>query len=137
MTPQEKARQLRPLIEKATQSLSDEDALMAVELFPHYAIGVSYKINNRFFWSQTQKLYKVLLDHTSAAEWQPDTATSLYVEVTPPGVIPVWKQPLGAADAYMTDDKVYYPDEQGSIYISIVDNNVWAPNIYGWTIWEE
>lgn len=132
MTPQEKARLLRPFIEKASASLSDEDALSAVELFPHYAIGVPYTIGERFFWHENGKLYKVLQGHTSSAEWTPDTAVSLYVEVTPPGVIPVWKQPTGAQDAYMIGDKVHYPDEEGPVYISIVDNNVWAPNVYGW-----
>ena len=48
------------------------------------------------------------------------------------GEIPVWKQPTGAQDAYMTGDKVYYPTKNDAIYISTVDNNVWAPDVYGW-----
>lgn len=134
MTPQEKARRLRPLIEKASASLSDEDALSAVELFPHYATGIAYQTGDRFLWEEDGKLYKVLQAHTSSAEWTPDAAVSLYVEVTPPGVIPVWKQPTGATDAYMTGDKVYYPDENGDVYISAVDNNVWQPGVYGWNL---
>lgn len=132
MTPQEKARALRPFIEKASKSLTDEDAVNAAELFPHYAIGVSYATGERLFWRTNRKLYKVLQDHVSAEEWPPDSAVSLYVEVTPPGVIPVWKQPTGAQDAYMAGDKVHYPDENGPVYISTVDNNVWAPGVYGW-----
>lgn len=135
MTYQEKARALRPLIEKAAASLSDDDALEAVELFPHYAVDIAYQTGDRFLWLENGKLYKVLQAHTSSAEWTPDTAVSLYVEVTPPGVIPVWKQPTGAQDAYMTGDKVHYPDEDGPVYVSTVDNNVWQPGVYGWDLY--
>ena len=37
MTLVEYAKLLRPLIEKAVQSLSDNDALSGVALFPHWA----------------------------------------------------------------------------------------------------
>ena len=128
----DKARHLRSIILKATTSLSDDDALEAVELFPHYDVDIQYKKDDRFLWTDNGKLYKVLQDHTSAAEWKPDISPSLYVEVTPSGVIPVWRQPQSAVDAYMTGDKVHYPDENGPVYISIVDNNVWEPGVYGW-----
>lgn len=49
-----------------------------------------------------------------------------------PGEIPVWKQPTGAQDAYMIGDKVHFPDADGPVYISTVDNNVWQPGVYGW-----
>lgn len=128
----DKARHLRSIILKATTSLSDDDALEAVELFPHYSVGIEYKKDDRFMWAESGKLYKVLQNHTSSAEWKPDISPSLYVEVTPSGVIPVWRQPQSAVDAYMTGDKVHYPDEDGPVYISIVDNNVWEPTVYGW-----
>ena len=47
MTPQERARQLRPIIEKAAEFLPDDDALEAVELFPAWATGVSYTADER------------------------------------------------------------------------------------------
>ena len=45
-----------------------------------------------------------------------------------------WKQPTGAHDAYMIGDKVIYTD--GNIYKSLIDNNVWSPDVYpnGWEI---
>lgn len=131
---QDHARHLRSIILKATTSLSDDDALEAVELFPHYDVNIQYKKDDRFLWTDNGKLYKVLQDHTSAAEWKPDISPSLYVEVTPSGVIPVWRQPLSAVDAYMAGDKVHYPDEEGPIYVSTVDNNVWEPGVYGWEL---
>ena len=51
-----------------------------------------------------------------------------------PGTIPIWKQPTGAQDAYMTGDKVHYPDADGPVYVSTVDNNVWQPGVYGWEL---
>lgn len=130
MKPQERARQLRPLIEKAAESLPDDDALEAVELFPAWATGVSYTANERV--SYADKLYRCVQSHTSQAEWTPDATPALWTEVAKPGEIPVWKQPTGAQDAYMTGDKVWYPEKDTTVYVSIVDNNVWQPGVYGW-----
>lgn len=45
-----------------------------------------------------------------------------------------WRQPTGAQNAYMTGDKVHYPDTDGPVYVSIVDDNVWSPITYGWEV---
>jgi hypothetical protein len=134
MTPQEKARQLRPLIEKAAESLSDDDALEAVELFPAWATGVSYIADERV--SYAEKLYRCVQSHTSQADWTPDATPALWTEVAKPGEIPVWKQPTGAQDAYQKGDKVHYPGKDDPVYISTVDNNVWSPQTYGWELAE-
>lgn len=132
MKPQERARQLRPIIEKAAESLTDEDALEAVELFPSWATGVSYTADERV--SYADKLYRCVQSHTSQADWTPDVTPALWTEVPKPGEIPVWKQPTGAQDAYMTGDKVHYPTKDDPVYISTVDNNVWSPDVYGWSL---
>lgn len=132
MTPQEKARQLRPLIEKAAGSLPDDDALEAVELFPAWATGVSYTANERV--SYADKLYRCAQSHTSQADWTPDVTPALWTEVAKPGEIPVWKQPTGAQDAYQKGDKVHYPGKGDPVYVSTVDNNVWEPRVYGWDL---
>lgn len=134
MTPQEKARQLRPLIEKAAISLTDTDALDAVELFEHWAVGHSVSIGDRLEYGG--KLYKCVQTHTTAAEWPPDATPALWTEVAKPSEIPVWKQPTGAQDAYMTGEKVHYPDADGPVYVSTVDNNTWEPGVYGWEVVE-
>lgn len=134
MTPQEKARQLRPLIEKAAVSLTDTDALDAVELFEHWAVGHSVSIGDRLEYGG--KLYKCVQTHTTAAEWPPDATPALWTEVAKPSEIPVWKQPTGAQDAYMTGEKVHYPDADGPVYVSTVDNNTWVPGVYGWEVVE-
>lgn len=130
MTPQEIARALRPLIERAAASLSDEDALGGVELFPAWAGDVDYTVDERIRYGD--KLYRCVQAHTSQSNWTPDATPALWTEVAAPGEIPVWRQPTGAQDAYNTGDKVHYPDADGAVYVSIVDNNVWEPGVYGW-----
>lgn len=113
MTPQEKARQLRPLIEKAAVSLDDADALEAVELFPPYAVGVAYTSGFRFRYGE--KLYKVLQDHTSQEDWKPDSTPSLYAEVEKPGEGDSPDNPIGyngnmelLSGKYYSQDGVVY-----------------------------
>lgn len=128
----ERAYQLRAMIEKAAASLRDEDALTAPELFPAWMSGTSYETNERVRYGD--KLYKVIQAHTSQPDWTPDATPALFVEVAPPGVIPVWRQPTGAQDAYNTGDRVRYPDERGTVYESTIDGNIWSPEAYpaGW-----
>lgn len=132
MTPQEKARALRPMIEKASVSLPDEDALEAVELFPAWKAETAYAVGERIRYGE--KLYRCEQAHTSQAAWIPPETPALWTEVAKPGEIPVWKQPTGAQDAYMTGDKVHYPDKDGPVYMSTVDNNTWPPDVYGWEL---
>lgn len=132
MTPQEKARALRPLIEKAATSLDDADALEAVELFKTWYSGISYLADERVQYNG--KLYRCVQSHTSQADWEPDRTPALWTDVAKPGEIPVWKQPTGAQDAYMRGDKVHYPTADDPVYVSTVDNNVWEPTVYGWEV---
>lgn len=121
---------LRELIEKASTSLEDGDALDAVELFPAWAEGIAYAVGQRIQYGG--KLYKCVQAHTSQADWTPAATPAMWTEVAKPGEIPVWRQPTGAQNAYMTGDKVHYPDADGPVYVSTVDNNVWEPGVYGW-----
>lgn len=134
MTPQEKARQLRPLIEKAAVSLDDADAIEAVELFKAWYSGIAYLADERVRYGD--KLYRCVQSHTSQADWEPDRTPALWTEVAKPGEIPVWKQPTGAQDAYMIGDLVHYPDADSPVYKSVIDNNIWSPEAYpaGWEV---
>ena len=126
----EKAIALRALIEKAAISLSDEDALGGVELFPAWAADTAYELGVRIRYDG--KLYRCEQAHTSQAGWEPPFVPALWTEVAKPGEIPVWRQPTGAQDAYNKGDKVHYPDKDGPVYVSIVDANTWPPDVYGW-----
>lgn len=120
---------------------TDAESILAVaSVFPGYEVGKAYKAKEVFSYGENSvgdaQLYQVLQDHTSAAEWTPDTATSLYkkIGVTEDG-FPEWVQPLGATDAYNTGDVVSY---NGTLYQSVIDGNVWSPEAYpaGWSVYE-
>lgn len=118
-----------------------EKMLSVASVFPKYEVGKAYKTKDVFSYGENSvgdaQLYQVLQNHTSAEEWTPDTATSLYkkIGVTDDGY-PEWVQPLGASDAYNTGDVVSY---NGMLYRSLIDTNVWSPDEYptGWAIVEE
>lgn len=124
------------LVQKIDVDTELEKLLEIPYLFPAYSVGIQYKTKDVFSYGVNEvgdpQLYQVLQDHTSAAEWTPDTATSLYkkIGVTEEGY-PEWVQPLGATDAYNTGDIVSY---KGVLYRSLINGNVWSPEAYpsGW-----
>ena len=128
MTYTERARALRPYIEKAAVSLTDADALESVELFPAWAAGVAYAVDERIQYGGT--LYRVVQAHTSQADWVPDKTPALFVVVSL-DEWPEFVQPTGAHDAYKKGDKVTF---EGKHYISLIDANVYSPAAYpaGW-----
>ena len=113
-----------------------EEMMSVSSVFPAYQVGKAYKAKQVFSYGTNSmgdpQLYQVLQDHTSAAEWTPDTTASLYKAIgVASGGYPEWVQPLGASDAYNTGDIVSY---NGKLYKSTIDANVWAPDAYpaGW-----
>lgn len=130
MTLLELARKLRPYIEKAAISLSDEDALEASNLFPNWETAFIYAKDDRVRYEGI--LYKCLQAHTSQEAWTPTAAPSLWAKVLIPdeNVIPEWEQP-GSTNPYMKGDKVMF---EGQVYESLIDNNIWSPATYpaGW-----
>ena len=85
MRAQDKARHLRPYIIKASASLSDADALEAVELFDEWEPDTEYEQYKRLRYDGT--LYRVRQLHTSSALYPPGSTGSeaLYEEVAEPG----------------------------------------------------
>ena len=83
MITRERAYALRRMLVKASASLSDEDALEAVELFAAWTSGTEYATDQRLRYGG--KLYRVRQDHTSQADWLPSSTPSLYAEVEKPG----------------------------------------------------
>ena len=126
-----KAKQLRQLIEQLAVTLGDETALTGVELFPMWAIGRAYAVDDRVQYGGT--LYKCVQAHTSQADWMPDITPALWVAVSIEEY-PEWVQPTGAHDAYNIGDIVSY---NGTLYISLIDANVWSPEGYpaGWEVY--
>ena len=107
--------------------LPDEDLAQIVDLWPAWAAGVSYALDEIVRHEGT--LYKVVQAHTSQSDWAPPDVPSLFAEITPPGLIAEWVQPTGAQDTYSLGDLVTHV---GQTWESTVDNNSWEPGVYGW-----
>ena len=128
------AEQFRKAVQYFATTLPEEKALVVSSIFDEWAVNVKYVTGEWVAYGVNAvgdpQLYQVLQDHTSAAQWTPDTATSLYkaVGIDPSG-IPLWVQPLGATDAYKLGDIVMHNEKK---WESSIDNNVWEPGVYGW-----
>ena len=127
---------IQDLIHNFAQTLTDEQAMEISTVYPAYEVGKAYKADEFITYGINDvgdpQLYQVLQDHSSAEQWPPDTATSLYKKIgVTSGGYPEWVQPLGATDAYNKGDIVSY---KGKLYRSTIDSNVWAPDAYpaGW-----
>ena len=106
------------------------ESLEAIKpLFDVWEAGKAYAIGKMLVYQDI--LYKVIQANTSQADWTPATAVSLYAKVLtdPAGAILPWVQP-GSTNPYMTGDKVTH---NGKTWTSTINNNVWAPGVYGWT----
>lgn len=134
----EKARKIRAMIEKASLYLSDDDAFSVPELFPMWKAGVLYEMSDKPVRVRYNGLlYRLEQTHTSQVGWEPPIVPALWTQVAEPGQIDVWRQPTGAQDAYEKGTKVWYPDKNGHIYISVFDGaNIWEPTVYGWELVE-
>ena len=121
---------VKKMLGNETDALSDEDALNVAALFPTWSskMGAAVNVGERYWYDG--RLWKVIQDHTVQADWTPDTAVSLFVEVSL-DEFPQWVQPQGTHDAYNTGDRVTF---EGKHYESTIDNNVWSPTDYpqGW-----
>ena len=110
-------------------NIDDVTAAEHADLFSPWAYPVNY-IKDQIR-RHNGALYRCLSDHTSQADWTPDTAPSLWVGISDPAEEwPTWGQPVGAHDSYNTGDKVSH---DGKHWISNTDGNVWEPGVYGWT----
>ena len=126
----DKLNALISAIRAVREAVNDETAVEVKDLFAEWKPDTEYAYHDRIL--RNDKLYRVEQAHTSQADWPPELTPALYTEIAKPGEIPVWRQPTGVQDAYMTGDEVWYPEENTDVYVSDVDNNVWSPVTYGW-----
>lgn len=127
MTKREAIAFIKSLVD-LRNSATDEQANHAPAVYPAWRVEMSYKTGDRVLYEDV--LYRVLQDHVSQEAWAPKEAPSLFAKVLIPDedVIPEWVQP-DSTNPYMIGDKVMHG---GKVWISIIDNNVWQPGIYGW-----
>lgn len=127
------AEQLRRALQIFAATLSEEQALEIASVYPAWTPERYYKtgdiLSNGTNPVGDPQLYKVVQDHMSQAIYPPGAGTeSLYTAIgLDASGYPVWAQPSGAHDAYNKGDVVNY---QGALYESLVDGNVWSPEVY-------
>lgn len=88
--------------------------------------------------SHAGKLWRMIggASHTALdANWQPSIAMSLWAETWPSGVIPEWRQPQGAHDAYPVGFTVTL---NGVFWESLINANTTEPDTQaGLQYWQE
>ena len=130
------ARNQVPVVSKVDDTANDVDGLrqdvneIQAGMFPQWdGNGYDYLTSERV--SYEGKYYRCLQSHKSQPDWTPDTAASLWAEISDPAEEwPEWKQPTGAHDAYAKGDKVSHLEKH---WTSDIDDNVYEPGVYGWT----
>ena len=129
MISKEHAYRIRAEIEKHAATLTDETALEVPEMFPKWEPR-AYAKDERVRYGGY--LYRCLQAHEANETWTPVDAPSLWAKVLipDPEVIPEWVQP-DSTNPYMKGDKVAH---NGQTWESYIDNNVWEPGVYGWSV---
>lgn len=133
------AEQLRRAMQMFAATLTDDQAMEVATLYPAWEPGKAYAVNDLIVCGTNDvgdpQIYRVAQAHTSQADWLPGATPALYTAIglTDAGYA-VWSQPTGAQDAYNTGDIVDY---NGTLYKSLIDGNVWAPDTYpaGWEVY--
>lgn len=135
--------ELRRALQLFAATLYDKEdtAVEIASLYPVWAADKQYKVNDIVQYGTNSvgdpQLYLVLQAHKSQSDWLPDATSSLYKKmgISESGY-PIWTQPLCAVDAYNLGDIVSY---NGKLYKSIINANVWAPDVYpaGWEEYTE
>ena len=99
------------------------------EVFPKWSENWTGKAGT--IMEDEGRLYRSIHDITNVAQnTKPSETPSMWTAIADPTVeYPDWSQPLGVHDAYGLDAKT---SRNGKRWISIVDNNIWEPGVYGW-----
>lgn len=126
MTPQEKARALRQIIEKAAVSLSDADASMSAELFPQL------KRDGSLIEAFTRINWKGKVMKNGAALWDreendPDHAPTLWSELDYRDGIRVIPETIDVTKQFSEGELGWWGDV---LYRSRVNGNVYTPAQY-------
>lgn len=120
------AKKIRIQIENASKLQSDNDALESKWMYKYWSSNTNYSVSCRIRYGEN--LYRCVQAHTSQDDWTPDATPALWTKISLEE-FPEWVQPTGAQDAYALGNKVTHNNKR---WISIVDNNVWMPGVYGW-----
>lgn len=108
-------------------NLTDEQALKLNLLFETWTKGMECKKDH--IVRHEGELYRIGQNHTAQEQWKPGdkgtTALYSHINITEEGY-EVWKAWDGVSGIYAKDQIVEDP-EDGLLYKSKIDNNVWGP----------
>ena len=101
------------LLIEVRPTLSDDKAVQYTEMYPHWREGIAVKVGERYQYEG--KLYKVVQEHTTAAEWIPGNVPALFtvIDVIHAGTL---TDPIPAS-ANMEYIKGKYYTQDGTIYL--------------------
>lgn len=112
------ARAIKASMDKVAAFLTDQQAAEAPMLYPKWsADSVEYKVDDRVYYTKTERLYKVITAHTSQESWTPDVTPALFtvIDVTHSGT---QDDPIPAARGMEYEYGKYYSDsEDGKLYL--------------------
>ena len=139
MNKYQAAEQFRRALQMFCQTLDDEQAMEIATVYPEWAVNTVYTIGTMVTYGENEvgdpQLYRCVQAHTSQVNWTPDKTPALWSAIgLAPDDVPIWSQPTGAHDAYNKGDRVHYPDADSPIYVSLIDGNIYPPDVYpaGW-----
>ena len=112
----QQAQAIRASMDAAAIVLTDEQAAKSPRLYPTWAAGLAVKAGDRLYYPGTDRLYKVVSDHTTQADWTPYAVPALYtvIDVAHAGT---QDDPIPAARGMEYEYGKYYLDsEDGKTY---------------------
>ena len=77
----QQAQAIRASMDAAAVVLTDEQASKAPRLYPTWTAGAAVNAGDRLYYTGTDRLYKVISDHTTQADWAPDAVPALYTVI--------------------------------------------------------
>ncbi|MFL8888938.1 hypothetical protein [Helcococcus kunzii] len=141
---EELEKENKEMLKIITEKTTDAEKIELIKSFPLWEVGKDY-------WSDmdipfvvypdydTGSLYRVVNKDVvkSQSDWTPNVAVSLFKKVVPSGAILEFGKNLDgskrelATNPYSKGEKCI---ENGYIWSSLIDNNVWSPSNYpsGW-----
>ena len=75
------AQSIRESMDAAASVLTDEQSAKAPRLYPTWVAGLAVKAGDRLYYPGTDRLYKVVSDHATQADWTPDAVPALYTVI--------------------------------------------------------
>ena len=113
----QQAQAIRASMDAAAIVLTDEQAVKAPRLYPTWEAGLAVKAGDRLYYPATDRLYKVVSDHTTQANWTPYAVPALYtvIDVAHAGT---QDDPIPAERGMEYVYGLYYRDsEDGKLYL--------------------